>query len=79
MRHIQEMRKKAGLKPKDKILVKYNGSENINNILARNNKNILKEAKIKELIVGKKSKEIFNVEQEFQVEQEKLWLAIKKV
>jgi len=79
MRRIQEMRKKAGLKPKDKIIVRYSGSQNINNILVRNKELILKEVKIKELIVGKKLKDVFNVEQEFQIDQEKLWLAIKKV
>ena len=79
MRRIQEMRKRAGLKPKDKIIVRYSGSQNINNILARNTKIILMEAKIKELIAGGKLKGVFNVEQEFQVEQEKFWLAIKKV
>jgi len=79
MRRIQEMRKKAGLKPKDEIIVRYSASQNINNILTRNKNLILKEAKIKELIAGEKLNKVFNIEQEFQIEQEKLWIAIKKV
>jgi len=93
IRQIQEMRKKAGLKPKDKILVRYLGSSDLNKILVKNKNFILKEAKIKNLILGlrpphhppakggppEKLKETFDVEKEIKVDQEKLYLAIKKL
>jgi len=93
IRQIQEMRKKAGLKPKDKILVRYLGSSDLNKILVKNKNFILKEAKIKNLILGlrpphhppakggppEKLKETFDVEKKIKVDQEKLYLAIKKL
>jgi len=79
IRNIQEMRKKAGLRPKDKILVRYSGSINLNEILMRNKNLILKEAKVKNFVFGKKPKEAFIIEKEIKVDQEKLHLAIKKV
>jgi isoleucyl-tRNA synthetase len=76
IRHIQEMRKEARLKPRDKILVGYFGSENISKILEKNREDILKEAKILDL----KAKEgKFDLEREIKVENEKIILAIKKV
>jgi isoleucyl-tRNA synthetase len=79
IRNIQEMRKQAGLKPRDKILVKYLGDPEINRILAKNENFILKEAKIKSLIFGEKSlKEVFDFEKQTKVDNQNLWLAIKK-
>ena len=79
VRNIQEMRKKAGLKPKDKILVRYSGTPDLNKVLIKNKKFVLQEAKIKDLIFGKETKEIFDLEKETKVGQEKLYLAIKKI
>jgi len=79
IRQIQEMRKMARLKPKDRILVRYFGTPDLNEILARNEKFILKEAKAKDLILGERPKEIFDLEKHLKVEQKELWLAIKKI
>jgi len=79
MRNIQEMRKIANLKPKDKILVKYAGTRELNEMMLRNKKFILKEANVKDLASEEKGKEIFNAEKEIKVDQEKLWLGIKKI
>jgi isoleucyl-tRNA synthetase len=80
IRNIQEMRKQAGLKPQDKILVKYFGDPEINRILAKNKNFILKEAKIKSLIFGEKLvKEVFDFEKQTKVDNQNLWLAIKKI
>ncbi len=79
IRQIQEMRKKAGLKPKDKILVRYSGDDELNKILIRNKKFILKEAKVKDLMAGDKPKQVFDVERELKVDQKTIWLAIKKL
>ena len=79
IRNIQEMRKKAGLKPKDKILVQYSGTPDLNKILLKNKKSILEEAKVKNLTLREKSKGVFDVEKEIMVDNKKLWLAIKKI
>jgi len=93
IRHIQEMRKKAGLRPKGKILVSYSGSSDLNKILVKNKNFILNEAKIKNLILERrplhhppakggpleKLKETFDAEKQIKVDQKKLWLAIKKL
>jgi isoleucyl-tRNA synthetase len=76
IRHIQEMRKEAGLKPKDKISVGYSGSEEVLKILERNKGSILKEARILDL---KKKEGNFDLEREIKVENEKIILAIKRV
>jgi isoleucyl-tRNA synthetase len=76
IRHIQEMRKEVGLKPKDKILVGYLGSENISKILEKNKENILKEAKVLDL---KKKEGKFDLEKRVKVDNEEIILAIKKV
>ena len=74
IRQIQEMRKKAGYKPKDKISVQYFGTEELNKILAKNKPFILKETKAKDFRLSKKP-----IGQEIKVDQKKLWLAIKKI
>ncbi len=79
IRQIQEMRKIAGLKPKDKILVKYFGAPALNEILKKNEEFILREGKIKDFQLGEKEKEIFDFEKTIKVDQENLWLAIKKI
>ena len=76
IRHIQEMRKEASLKPKDKILVGYLGGKYISEILEKNKESILEEARVLDL---KKKEGKFDLEKEVKVENEKIILAIKKV
>jgi isoleucyl-tRNA synthetase len=45
VRQIQEMRKKAGLQPKDRISILYEGNDNLKQIIDRNKEGILKETK----------------------------------
>jgi len=79
VRNIQEMRKKAGLKPKDKILVRFSGSPDLEEILARNKNTILTEGKIKDFLFGRKIKQVFDFEKIIKVDNKILWLAIKKI
>ncbi len=74
IRQIQEMRKKAGLKPKDKISIQYFGAPELNKILAKNKPFILRETKAKDFRPAKKP-----TGQEKKIDQQKLWLAIKKI
>lgn len=79
IRHIQEMRKAAGFKPRQLISVRYWGGPDLNKVLEKNTKIILKEGKIKDFQLGEEGKkEDFNIEKEIMVDKEKLWLAIKK-
>lgn len=78
IRQIQEMRKIARFKPRDKISISYLGSEELNKILEKNKNFIFQEGKIKNLVQKEKEKEIFAAEKEIMVGQQKLWLAIKK-
>jgi len=79
IRHIQEMRKKAGLKPRDKILVRYFGTLTLNEILKKNERFILKEGKIKDLQLSKKREGVFDFKKEIKIDQEKIWFGIKKL
>jgi isoleucyl-tRNA synthetase len=80
IRNIQEMRKKAELKPKDEISVRYSGSGILNEIIIKNKSFILKEAKIKKLISGEKMEsDRFDAEKEVVLDNQNLWLAIKKL
>ncbi|MDD2696735.1 MAG: class I tRNA ligase family protein [Candidatus Pacebacteria bacterium] len=79
IRNIQEMRKKAGLKPENKILVRYSGDPDLGKILTREKNLILGEARVKDLILGEKEKEVFDAEREIKVDNKNLWLAIKKI
>ena len=80
IRNIQEMRKQAGLKPGDKILVTYSGSPALNQALFKNKNFILGEAKVKDLIPkGESEEKIFNVEKEIEVDNQKIYIAIKKI
>jgi isoleucyl-tRNA synthetase len=76
IRHIQEMRKEARLKPRDKILVGFSGSREVSKILERNKERVVKEARILEL---KKREGKFDLEKEIKVDDQKIILAIKKV
>ena len=79
VRNIQAMRKRAGLKPKDKILVRYAGDDGLNKILTKNKSFILEEAKVKNLASGERTKDSFDAEKEITLEGQNLWLAIKKL
>jgi len=79
IRQIQEMRKRAQLKPHHKVLVRGSGTNELNKILARNKKVILKEIKAEDFLLGEKPKQVFNIEREFKIEQQKLWLGLRKV
>ncbi|MDD5145640.1 MAG: class I tRNA ligase family protein [Candidatus Pacebacteria bacterium] len=78
IRNIQELRKKANFKPSDSISVRYSGSPDLEEILSKNEKIILKEGKIKDL-QKKTQDEKFNIEEEITVDQQKIIISIKKI
>lgn len=79
IRQIQEIRKEMGLKPKNKILVQYLGPDRINGLLEKNKTSLLKEARIKNLELVNSPEKISGVKKEIKVDQEKLWIGIKKI
>ncbi len=79
IRQIQEMRKKAELKPYHRILVRGSGTKELDQILTRNKELILKEIKAEDFHLGEKPKQVFNIEREIKVDQQRLWLAIRKL
>jgi len=78
IRNIQEMRKEAGFLPQDKVSVSYQTSPELAAILEKNRKLLLKKGNFKEL-VQKKSPQAFDAQKEIKVENEKLYLGIKKI
>ncbi len=79
IRHIQQMRKKAGLIPKDKISVFFEGSDNVKKILEENKDYILKEVIAQDFRIKKEPEKEFDSEKEIKVDDQTLWLAIKKL
>ena len=73
---IQEMRKKAGLRPEDEISVGYSGDPETEEFLEKSKKSILKEARIKEM--SKEKGQAFDFEKTIKVENKELRLTIKK-
>lgn len=78
IRHIQEMRKKAGLKPKDKILVQGYGPSGLNKILIKK-KDFIKKETLAEDFKIEKPKAKFGLEKELKVDKEKLKIGINKL
>ncbi|MEK7540731.1 MAG: isoleucine--tRNA ligase [Patescibacteria group bacterium] len=79
IRCIQNMRKEAGLKPENKILVFFSSRPEMNKILEKNKGFLLKEIKAKDFYLEQKSEAEFVPEKEIEIDQQKLLLKIKKV
>ena len=61
IRNIQEARKKAGLKPKDKILIRHQAVLELNEIVIKNKEFILKEVNAKDLILVDNQKSLLTI------------------
>jgi isoleucyl-tRNA synthetase len=77
IRHIQDMRKKQGLKPEDKISIYFSGDKSLVKVLNQNKMIILNETKANDLGLIGKNKE-FDLESKLKVDQKELLLAIKR-
>ena len=78
IRNIQDMRKKAKLKAKDKILVVFFGSSGLNGVIMKNREYVLNEVNIRGLVLKERSEGAFIAERETKVDRQKVWIAIKK-
>ncbi len=78
VRAVQEMRKEAGLKPQDEILLHIAGDETIVNILHKHRVDIFPEIKAKES-EGKEFAQDGFLEKELSVDYKKLLIKLKKI
>lgn len=58
IRQIQEMRKKNGLKPQDKISIEYGGTPGVNEVLMKNKDFVVKETKAEDLHLSKVERDL---------------------
>jgi len=79
LRCVQQMRKAAKLRPKDKISVIYSGSGNLNKALESSKDFILKETKAEEFVLKERKSGAFDIEREVNIDKETLWIAIRKL
>jgi len=79
LRHIQEMRKQAGYRPQDRVRLRYAGEEQLKEILRENKQMVMKTVGLKEMLEGDRPKRVFDVEQEFLLDNQTLWLGIRKL
>ena len=74
IRQIQEMRKKAGLKPQDKIAVQYTASVDLAKILEKNKRTILTETKAEVFKSAEVGSPLATITSEVTIDQQKLCL-----
>ncbi|MDP3710787.1 MAG: class I tRNA ligase family protein [bacterium] len=75
VRNVQGLRKDLGLKPQDVIVCQISGDEEIENIISRHSKDILKGIHAEEIKIGGKKE--FKAEKEADFDGKKLWIGIK--
>jgi isoleucyl-tRNA synthetase len=79
IRHIQDLRKKAGLKPADKVDIYYSTTGEVGKILSKNQKQILETTKSQRLLGSNNQQGDFLASKEVKIESSNLWLAISKI
>ena len=79
IRQIQEMRKKTGIKPEDKISIYVSGDKFLIDIIDKNKEFILVETKTKDINYDVKDNNNSNLEKEIIINELKLLLTIKKI
>ncbi|MFA5742945.1 MAG: isoleucine--tRNA ligase [Candidatus Paceibacterota bacterium] len=75
-RQIQQIRKEAGLTPKDEILVRFNGSVLLNQILEKNKKALAKDVAAKSLESGDEDASI-KLQKKVKISGDELWLGVE--
>lgn len=76
-RTVQDLRQKAGLKPKDKISLMTQLPKELEGIVSKNEKILKAEVNAKEISYKKSAK--FNAEIETKIENQPVWLGVKKI
>lgn len=78
IRSVQEMRKDGGLKPQNKIYLRYSTASSLRKLIQKNESVIETEVSARQIEEATKRKEVFLVERELQLDNQKIWLGIKK-
>ena len=78
LRHIQEMRKKAGYRPNEKVRLRYSAYGQTEELFRQSKEAIISSVGLRDLEQASKSRKGFDVEQEFSLDGEKLWIGIRK-
>ena len=78
IRLIQGMRKDGGLKPGQKIYLRYLANSSLKKLIQKNEKRIKEEISAEKIELAQKRKEVFLVEKETILNGEEIWLGIKK-
>jgi isoleucyl-tRNA synthetase len=78
IRFVQGMRKDGGLKPGDKIYLRYSSSPSLRNLIQKNESVIRAEVSANRIEATTKRKETFLVEKEVKLDGQKIWLGIRK-
>lgn len=79
VRQIQQMRKEAGYKPNHRIFIGIKGNEELNDLLLKNKQSITKETIAEDLDVVEKKDKDFDLNKQVRINDQELWLAIKKL
>jgi isoleucyl-tRNA synthetase len=79
IRFIQEMRKDGGLRPKQKIYLRYSTTSSLGQLIQKNETEIKEEVSAGKIEAGPKRKEVFLVEKEVILDGQKIWLGIRRL
>ena len=74
IRNIQEMRRDAGLKPRDVIIIQIQGGGGVEKIISKNAAVVKKETNARELKAG--GKKIFKIERELDLDGTQFWVGV---
>ena len=79
IRRIQSMRKEAGYEPEDKIVVRYSGDDLLETALQDEEEFVQDKLRAEQFRVSKKEGQVYDVEQEIEIDNRELWLGIRKL
>ena len=79
IRHIQDLRKKAGLTPADRVIIHYTGDSRIISIFAKNEKQILTTTKSQAAQENNNKQGDFLADKDVLIADANFWLAIVKI
>ena len=79
LRYIQGMRKDAGYKPNNRILLRYAGEASLKNLFSNHKETLVKIGGIAKLFEGDRPKQVFDVEKDVLLDGKKLWLGMRKI
>ncbi|MEA2113408.1 MAG: class I tRNA ligase family protein, partial [Patescibacteria group bacterium] len=77
-RLVQGMRKDGGLKPGQKIYLRYLANSSLKKLIQKNKEQIQEEVSAEKMELAQKRKEVFLVEKETELNGEKIWLGIRR-